>query len=192
MSILGKTKSKHHLTLIFGVVIVFISIILTIISLRGSNITQTDIIQNTKSQPQNVPEVSIKTDTSSAKFQAKNYNDYGLSFSIPSSWFESENTVTPNLFLTFKKTDIADIGVSTSKSFVGHGVAGEMLSKEKITVSNIEGEIQIWDDPGKIRTVIVNNLKKNGLYYTFEIFIYQDFEVSETEFRDFLKTISFR
>lgn len=192
MSLNGKAKSKHHLALILGIIIVVTSLVLIVLSLKNSSTAQTDITHTIEPQPQKPPETSSKTDIPPSQFQAKNYNDYGLSFSIPSSWFESENTVTPNLFLTFKKTEDADISVSTAKSFVGHGVAGELVSKDKITISNIDGEIQIWDDPGNIRTVIVNNLKKNGLYYTFEIFIYQNFEVNETEFRDFLKTINFR
>ncbi len=177
-----------------GVVLVVISIVLITSTLKGRVTTEAEISKPDNNQNSNkAPTVSpFKSQNQTPLLQTKNYNDYGLSFSIPSSWFESENIVTPNLFLTFKKDEDAEVVVTTSKTFTGHGVDGELVSKEKITVSNLEGDIQIWEDQGKIRSVIVNNLEQDGLFYTFEIFIYQNFETNETEFRDFLKSAKFR
>ncbi len=180
--------------LFVGILLVVASIVLIITTLKSSITTEAEISKPNFIQTSNRnPTVSPpKTQNQTPLLQAKNYNDYGLSFSIPSSWFESENIITPNLFLTFKKEEDAEVVVTTSKSFTGHGVDGELVSKAKITVSDIEGDIQIWEDNGKIRSVIVNNLEKDGLFYTFEIFIYQNFETNETEFRDFLKSVKFR
>lgn len=187
-------KSKHHGTLFAGVLLVAVSTVLILNTLNSRITTEADISKpDNKQNLSKVPTVSpAKSQNQTPLLQTKNYNDYGLSFSIPSSWFESENIVTPNLFLTFKKEADAEVVVTTSKSFTGHGVDGELVSKAKITISNLEGEIQIWEDQGKIRSVIVNNLEKDGLFYTFEVFIYQNFETNETEFRDFLKSVKFR
>ena len=194
MTSFRKTKSKHHGVLIAGLILVIISLFLILTYLKSSSVTEIEIIKTPDTQISKIPpqDANLKSASTSSTFQTKNYNDYGLSFSIPSTWFESENTVTPNLFLTFKKNDEAEVGVSTSKKFTGHGVSGELVSKEKITVSGLQGEIQIWEDSNRLKTIIVNNLEKNGLFYTFEIFIYQNHEVCETEFREFLKSVNFR
>lgn len=187
--------TKHHGVLVFGVILVIISLILTILTIRSRRVSEAVIDDTSQSQTTDstTPPTSPvrKINTSLSPLQSKNYNDYGLTFSTPNTWFESENTVTPNLYVSFKKTDEADIVISTAKSYVGHGVEGEFVSKEKISVSDLEGDIQIWEEPQKVRTIIVNNLEKGGLFYTFEIYIYQNFETNETDFRDLVKSIKF-
>ena len=194
MTYFKNIKSKHHGVLITGLILVIISIFLILTYLKSSSVSEIEIVKTPDTQISKEPfqDANSKPISITSTFQTKNYNDYGLSFSIPPTWFESENTVTPNLFLTFKKNDEAEVGVSTSKKFTGHGVSGELVSKEKIAVSGLQGEIQIWEDSNKLRTITVNNLEKNGLFYTFEIFIYQNHEVCETEFREFLKSVNFR
>ncbi len=193
---LGVRLTKHHGVLLFGLVLVFISLSLILLTVKSRRASEAIIDNDNQSKTVNSVTPSIsqsqKTNTNLSPLQSKNYNDYGLTFSIPNTWFESENTVTPSLYVSFKKSNEAEMVVSTAKSYVGHGVEGELVTKEKINVSSLEGDIQVWEIPQKIRTIIVNNLEKDGLFYTFEIYIYQNFETNETDFRDLIKSIKLR
>lgn len=186
-------RTKHHASLVISGIVAVASLVLIIATLKGSNVSETVLLEDTSQKTKlPSPRPTSPDTTAPTLFQSKNYLDYSLAFSIPSSWFESENTITPQLYVSFKKGEEAEIVISTSKDFVGHGVSGELISKEKISISNVTGDIQIWEDKNNSRTIIVNNLVRNNLYYTFEIFAYQNFETNETEFRDFLKTVKFK